>query len=460
MPSPRGPRKSDAATLETCLAEVAAGRPAPVYLLDGDAFLSGRAARQLAEALVPESQRSLNLAELDPAASPAELAAELSTTGLFGGGKVVVVHEPAFLTSKEDGADAFDRARSMWLEGRQREGARRLLALAAKAGWSAKDLAPERGEGPDATEWSQELGVRWQSGDESFVQDAARFALERDMKAAKDDASALDALLARGIPPGHVLVVAAGKVDGRLPLVKKLAAAGRRVTCAIERTGTWQDERLELGPVIATLLAGTGKTVDAAARDRLAELLGDDARALARELEKLVSYVGDRKTIRAEDVDEMVTRVASDPFFALGNAVEARDLRAAMGVLDRSLADGASPFMLVSTLASTFRRLVVEQERARAVVGDRPIRSPREWEASVYPTIPDEERLDKSGKPRHPFGFWKKYEAARRYTRGELLAALCALADVDLGLKSSGDERVLLERFLMTTLASNAWSEA
>ncbi|HET7754733.1 MAG TPA: DNA polymerase III subunit delta [Anaeromyxobacteraceae bacterium] len=459
MPSPRGSRKSDAATLETCLAEVRAGKPAPVYLLDGDAFLSGRAARELATALVPESQRSLNLAELDAAASPAEVATELGTTGLFGGGKVVLVHEPAFLTSKEDGADAFERAREMWTDGRQREAARRLLALAAKAGWSVKDLAPEDGDPPGQAEWSRELGVEWKSGDDAFVRDAARFALERDMKAAKDDSSALDALLARGIPRGHVLVVAAGKVDGKLPLVKKLAAAGRRVTCAVERTGTWQDQRIELGPVVATLLAGTGKVVEPAARERLAELLGDDARALARELEKLTAYVGDRKTIRVEDVDEMVTRVASDPFFALGNAVEARDLRGALGVLDRSLADGASPFMILSNLASTFRRLVVEQERARAVAGDRPIRSPREWESVVYPTIPDEERLDKSGKPRHPFGFWKKYEAARRYTRRELLGALCALADVDLGLKSSGDERVLLERFLMTTVTTKTGSE-
>src|SRR5512135_2818914 len=101
MASPR-PRKGDGATLATCLADVRAGKPLPVYLLDGDAFLTGRAARELAEALVPEARRSLNLVELDAAASPAEVAAELSTVGLFGGGKAVLLPEPAFLTSKED----------------------------------------------------------------------------------------------------------------------------------------------------------------------------------------------------------------------------------------------------------------------------------------------------------------------------------------------------------------------
>src|SRR5512144_2847537 len=114
----RAPR-GDLPTLEECLAEARAGRPAPVYLLDGDPFLTLRAGRQLIEALVPESQRDLNVVELDPAATPAEAARELATGGLFGGGKLALVAEPAFLTSKEDAGEAFDRALRSWSEGRQ-----------------------------------------------------------------------------------------------------------------------------------------------------------------------------------------------------------------------------------------------------------------------------------------------------------------------------------------------------
>jgi DNA polymerase-3 subunit delta len=273
------------------------------------------------------------------------------------------------------------------------------------------------------------------------------------MKAARDDSGALDALLAAGFPAGHVLVVAAGKVDGRLPLVKKLAAAGRRLSLGVPREGRWDDEHVVLGPVIDALLAGTGKRVDAGGEARLAALVGDDARQLASELGKLTAYVGDRKVIGAEDVDALVTRVAQDPFFALGNAVEARDLAEALAVLDRSLADGATPYMVVGSLAAALRRLLAELERARLVVGDRPIRSPREWEAEIYPTIPDAERKDRSGKPRHPFGFWKKYEAARRFSRAELLDGLVALAEADVGMKSGGDGRLLLERALWKILA-------
>jgi DNA polymerase-3 subunit delta len=268
------------------------------------------------------------------------------------------------------------------------------------------------------------------------------------MKVAKDDASSLDAALARGFPAGHVLVVAAGKVDGRLPLVKKLAAAGRRVSFQLEKEGTWDAQRLVLGPVLDALLSGTGKTVDRGGEARLAALVGEDARVLASEVAKLVAYVGDRRTIGAKDVDEIVTRVAEDPFYALGNAVEARDLEGALGVLGRAIQDGASPFMLLGSLAGTVRRLVAERERARKAAGERRIGSFAEWQQSVLPAIPEDELGDKK-----PYGFWMKYQASTRFARGELLDALAGLAEADVAMKSGQDGRMALERLLVALLA-------
>jgi DNA polymerase-3 subunit delta len=445
MASPRA--RGDGPTLESCLAEARAGRAAPVYLLDGDAFLTGRAGRELAEALVPEERRSLNLVELDAATSPAEVAAELSTLGLFGGAKVVLLSEPAFLTSKEDQDDAFQRAREMWAQGRQKEAARRLLAIAAKAGWSAQDLDPRGGEAPSAEDWKRELSVDWGEGAGDFVAGAARYALERELKAPRDDAGALDALLARGLPQGHCLVIAAGKVDGRLPLVKKLAAAGRRLPLQIEKEGRWGDERPVLGPAIRALLRGSGKRVTREAEERLAALVGADARTLASELAKLVAFVGERAAIEAEDVDQLVVRTSEDPFFALGNAVEARDLPVALAVIDRTLADGGSIHMVISLLAGAVRRMIEEKERARRAVGSRRIGDAREWERLVFGSIPAEERGD-----RKPFGYWMKYQASTRFSREELLEGLAGLAGADLAAKSGGDGRAAVERVLLGLL--------
>jgi DNA polymerase-3 subunit delta len=445
----RGParRKEPAIDLDGALAEARAGRPAPVVLLDGDPFLTLRAARSLGDAIVPEERRSLNLVELDAAASPGEVAAELATGGLFGGGKVVLVAEPAFLQSKEDLAGAFARASDMWRDGRQREAARRLVALAARFGWSTADLAGE--SPPSAEDWERKLqpddGLRPEDG--VFLDEAGRYAGEKSLQAAKDDVSSLEALLDRGLAPGSVLLVAAGKVDGRLPLVKRLAAAGHRITLAVQSEGTWDAQKPVLGPLLAELLAGTGKVVDRGAEDRLAALVGADARALAAEVAKLAAYVGERRQIRAADVDAVVVRSATDPFFALGNAVEARDLPAALGVLRRTLADGASPHMLVGSLASTVRRMLVERERGRIAAGGERIGSFAAWTATVLPTIDPAELGD-----RKPYGLWMKYQAAARFAREELLDALAGLAEADHAMKTGSDGEILLERCLVGML--------
>jgi DNA polymerase III subunit delta len=243
-------------------------------------------------------------------------------------------------------------------------------------------------------------------------------------------------------------------VDGKLPLVKKLAGAGRRVTFALAKEGAWGEERLVLRPFLQALLADSGKTVGPAAEARLAELVGDDTRTLAGEVAKLSAFTGDRKEITAGDVDAVVARVAPDPFFALGNAVEARDLPRALAVVDRSLADGASPFLLLGSLASTLRRLVVERERGRKAAAGRRIDSFDSWQRLVLPLVPEDEL-----GTRKPYGFWMKYQAAQRHPRGALLRALSDLADADLAMKSGSDERPLLERVLWRLMGRDAVPE-
>ena len=449
MARPPARKKEPAPSLEDALAAIREGSPSPVYLLDGDAFLTLRAARTIADALVPEGQRSLNLVEVDGAAGPGEVASELATGGLFGGSKVVLVVEPAFLQSKEDLAGAFAKASDMWREGRQREAARRLVALAARLGWSTADLAGDAP--PTSAEWEEKLqgddGLRPEDG--AFLSEAGRYAGEKNLQAARDDTSALEALLEKGLPPGHVLVLAAGKVDGRLPLVKRLAAAGCRIPVAIQSEGTWDAQRPVIGPLLAETLAGTGKTVDAGAEARLAALVGADARALAAEVAKLATFVGDRKVIRAEDVDALVVRTAADPFFALGNAVEARDLpgrwrcsaaasptgRARTCWWARSPARSAACWWSGSGGGSP-----------PAAAGSA--RSPSGTPACC-PSIDPAEL-----KERKPYGLWMKYQAALRFGREELLTGLASLAEADHSMKTGSDGAILVERWLVGVLGA------
>ena len=104
--------------------------------------------------------------------------------------------------------------------------------------------------------------------------------------------------------------------------------------------------------------------------------------------------------------------------------------------------------MLLGSLASTVRRLVAERERARRVAGERRIGTFAEWQDLVLPAVPEDELGAKK-----PYGFWMKYQAAARFSRGELLDALAGLADADVAMKRGQDGRISLERVLWGLLA-------
>ena len=76
------PRKVAGATLETCLAEARAGTSQPVYLFDGDAFLSLRSARELAALASDLAGRGFPVETLDIERHvPALVRIRLTTSG-------------------------------------------------------------------------------------------------------------------------------------------------------------------------------------------------------------------------------------------------------------------------------------------------------------------------------------------------------------------------------------------
>ena len=120
------------------------GRPRPVYLLDGDAFLALRAARELAAALVPEAQRALNLVELDAAASPGRGRARSSPRAASSAAaRSCSSTSPRSSPPRRTRRAAFARAREAVGEGRaaRRRAAAPRARRARRAG-RAKDLAP------------------------------------------------------------------------------------------------------------------------------------------------------------------------------------------------------------------------------------------------------------------------------------------------------------------------------
>src|SRR5476649_457850 len=107
----QGARVAEHDDFAELLQEAAAGKGKPVYLVEGDEFLARSAARELAEALVPEKDRALNLVILDAAAGPREIASHLNTIAMFAAPKAVVVEGAEAFADEIDGDKELARDR-------------------------------------------------------------------------------------------------------------------------------------------------------------------------------------------------------------------------------------------------------------------------------------------------------------------------------------------------------------
>ncbi len=108
-----------------------------------------------------------------------------------------------------------------------------------------------------------------------------------------------------------------------------------------------------------------GKSLTAGANARLRELVGPDLRLLMNEIEKLAVYVGDKKGIEADDVDQATAWQRSFESYELDDALAAADLEKAVTVLGVLLAEGERPESIVARLAGHLRTVLTAQARLR-----------------------------------------------------------------------------------------------
>ena len=108
-----------------------------------------------------------------------------------------------------------------------------------------------------------------------------------------------------------------------------------------------------------------GKTLTEGARNRLFELLGQDLRLMMNEVGKLAVFVGDKKGIEEDDVDQATAGQRSFQAYDLDDALAAADFPKAAAILANLFAEGERPEVIVGRLAGFFRNLLAAQTRLR-----------------------------------------------------------------------------------------------
>lgn len=168
------------------------------------------------------------------------------------------------------------------------------------------------------------------------------------------DEEALMRYLTRPVE-SSVVVFVADDLDKRRKLSKMLldvCAAVEFAPLADSELAEWAKRRLKELKV----------QTDERTLHQIVALVGSDVRTLSNELDKLATAALGSGLITMEMVDALVGRSRELSNFELTDHLVARNRRRALQTLQRLLADGVEPVMLIGLIASNYHRLAYAKE--------------------------------------------------------------------------------------------------
>jgi DNA polymerase-3 subunit delta len=152
--------------------------------------------------------------------------------------------------------------------------------------------------------------------------------------------------------PTGVLVLTLSNFDSRTRLAKKLSQIGQFISVS-QPSAAQLPARLR-----QYALEAHTKTLQGQASELLIELVGDELVRLYSEIDKLAVYVGQRKTITAEDVNCLVGHNRLFDAFDVINSLIARDTARAVDQLRRLFSqDRDAQYSFIGALAYHLRRM-------------------------------------------------------------------------------------------------------
>jgi len=453
--------------LSRILEQIDSKKPPAVVLVGGTSdFLDERTFHEIRDAML-SAMPSINIETFEPGAELAAIVDSYRTMSLFGGSRLLVMPEVNAFVSAKEIASLYEKATTEWrgakTDRKRSTASAKLLHVLGLVGadleMTDRQIASAAGVTLDET-----LAAMLQ-----FCRVTGRKAGRGE-----DDAALLMDAIARGGAPGTYLLLRTGEIPRDSATVDLIDKHGAVVVADVTR----ESFVAVLDDAIAAIAAEAHVKFDPPAIARLRQrlgidrMLGDkfsrdvpDLRSAVSEAERLamLAGVGGRVTpdLVEREVEELGggARYELASLFTEGKILEAvtklRDLVAQARRYDR----GASAEILYGRflfpLADEIRQMIAIRSYARQKSIDlrASIHYNRFRDTVAEPLGDYMKNIGLVRQRPHPFPLHKKWEAARKYSEGDLFRALAALADLEVKRKSGGiPVDVGLEMFLLSRL--------
>lgn len=173
-----------------------------------------------------------------------------------------------------------------------------------------------------------------------------------------------------------------------------------------------------------------GKEISSEAAEVVGEMVGNHLGEIYQEIDKLASYVGQRREIGVDDVDAVIARVRTHTVFDLTRAMGMKNCPDALRILDQMLESGEPHLRILTMIVRQFRLIWMAKEMRSLGARDRDI-----GKALGIPVF-----------------FLQGFLAQlKNFTSKDLAEGYRCLFETDIALKSrSTSKRILLENLIIS----------
>ena len=132
--------------------------------------------------------------------------------------------------------------------------------------------------------------------------------------------------------PHTILVLTSTKIDRRGKFYQAVSKAGRIINI---RLSSWRVEQW-----VKQEFRKYGKEISSADSSLLKEKVGADIQSLNQNIAKLILYTGERKEIKREDIEDVVSKSNLNTVFDLTTAIGKKDKKSALNILNNLFYQG------------------------------------------------------------------------------------------------------------------------
>jgi len=222
--------------------------------------------------------------------------------------------------------------------------------------------------------------------------------------------------------PETVLLLTAEKIDAR----RKIFQLFKKNGVSIEFKKIYENQ---LPSFVRDLAKSSNLTLTAGALKLFCKRVGTNLAEVQGEMEKLIGYLGERDLADEADVAAIVSDTRIESIFDLTDAMGRGDRSTALTLLDRLLAEGQAPLMILAMMTRHFRQM---------------------WKISelLSQKVPQSELPRRVGAS--PYFLKGLMQQATRFDHRQYRQVFNRLLETDLALKSSGGEPSMqLEQLLL-----------